>query len=277
MLDQKGSQGLLVGGADLDVDPGEAVRSYQLHHIRTMDRCGTDRIASALDLDLLYFHSEAPRGYVSTARYNPPVKSLGGLVNGYRIAWALGALLFMFGAWWLAVRSPAGRIFEKIEPGDVKIKSLEGQRMQEPTIEGEGGPRDIEVLGAEFVIKSADGSLVMHVWADEARKDEGRYSVREGVLQFVMDQKNTLILKVSNANFSDASGIARVSGTIVGHIVGSEQFFSAEDLTWDQSTEQVRATTVSFVGPSLEVKGERMVIELDTGEVRFDGTVTAGV
>ena len=174
-------------------------------------------------------------------------------------------------------RSPASPVFTEVDPADVKIKSLEGEQLREPSIAGDGGPEEVEISGAEFVIKSADGSLVMKVWADEALKNESRYSVREGVLQFVMDQRNTLLLKVSNASFSDESGIARVSGTIVGNIVGSEQFFSAENLTWDQSTEQVSASAVSFVGPSLEVMGERMVIELATGEVRFEGTVTAGV
>ena len=65
--------------------------------------------------------------------------------------------------------------------------------------------------------------------------------------------------------------------TLLGYIAQGGQYFRASQLVWDQSSQSVTTSEVRYVGPSVEVTGEKMHVNLATGQVRFDGPVEVGI
>ena len=96
-------------------------------------------------------------------------------------------------------------------------------------------------------------------------------------MQFVTDNASTITLEVEDAVFTQEEGVARISGSIRGVITGSEQYFEASEVEWDQSGNELKTGLVTFRSPLFEVQGSEMAIDLLTGEIRFTGPVTAGV
>jgi hypothetical protein len=199
------------------------------------------------------------------------------LFNAYRLFWLAAVLLFAAAIWWLLMRVTATPPFTAVSPEDVQSTEVAEQNPPEPSIEKLAGPLSIDVEQAELSLSSADGQLKMRVWADSARKKGDLYELNEGALQFSLKDRSTLLLRVSDAQYRYEAGVAYVSGTLVGSIIGTEQYFSAEKLSWDQVQSTVTAETVRYAGPHVEVTGTKMIIDLVTGKIRFDGQVQAAI
>ena len=131
----------------------------------------------------------------------------------------------------------------------------------------------------------------MKLWMDKATKSSspagapdsdgplggGDYQITSGALQFVLGDKQTLLLRVTDGRYLQAKDIATVSGTLVGYLQGSQQWFTAERVVWDSHGQTLNAETVRYVAPGFEVSGSKMSVDLTTDEVRFEGPVEAGV
>ena len=99
----------------------------------------------------------------------------------------------------------------------------------------------------------------------------------EGVLLFSLPDHDSLLLKLSDSRFSTETGVVEISGTIIGEVLGTGQFFEAEQLHWRLDEKQITANKVVYRGPNIDVSGEKMTLNLATGEVTFAGLVEAGV
>ncbi len=158
--------------------------------------------------------------------------------------------------------------------------AIDEQPEAEPTLGQRAGPLNLNAEGAELNISSSDGSLIMRLWADSVRKEGPDINVAEGVLQFEMSEGSSLLVRVSSCliNIED-DDLMTVSGDIKGNIRGTGQYFSGSHLSWDRSGNAIEVDEVYYVGPNIEVRGERMTVELDPDNLRvtFDGPVEAGV
>jgi hypothetical protein len=117
----------------------------------------------------------------------------------------------------------------------------------------------------------------VRIWARQAEKNETGYAIEDGVLQFAMEERSTLMLHVEDATFTAATDIVELSGSLTGHVTGSDQYFEATKLTWKLDSTLVRTDKVVYRAPNIDVSGERMILDLASGEVRFEGQVEAGV
>lgn len=191
----------------------------------------------------------------------------------YLLIW--GAVLAAFASLlWLAVYVwLQGAEFTTVKPEEVQSTAVPESTRKEPSIEEQAGPLKVGVSEAQLSLSSGDGQLKMRVWADQALKEGGQFSIDEGALQFTLQDHNTLLLRVSDADYRQESGVAHVSGTLIGSIEGTGQYFLAESLSWDQAQLYVTAEKVRYIGPHVDVTGEKMQIDLATGEVSFLGPV----
>ncbi|MCH7472336.1 hypothetical protein IIA79_05225 [bacterium] len=205
------------------------------------------------------------------------MRRLGCLSFGYRYAWAVLVVLFGLSVWWVLFKMETGPVFSDVDPSEVKKSTRSSESQEAQAIAERVEPLNMELSKAEFSLSSADGFLIMRVWADKAVKEGGHYTIDQGVMQFALEDRNRLLLKVADATYRVESGVARVTGTLEGYIETGGQYFEAKEVTWDQGTKLVSATTVRYVGPHIEVTGERMSIDLATGIVTFDGPVEASI
>jgi hypothetical protein len=199
------------------------------------------------------------------------------IFNTYRLFWLAVLLLLGGGTWWLLFISPQADIFTQVVPEEVKSVALDDSNPPAESVGKDEGPIKVEISKATLTVASTDGELKMRVWADKAVKNAGVYKLQEGALEFALQNRETLLLRVSDAGFRVEANTARVEGTIIGQIKQSNQFFSAEKLSWNLSSHSVRAERVRYVGPNIEVSGAAMTIDLATGVVEFDGPVQAGI
>jgi hypothetical protein len=199
------------------------------------------------------------------------------LFNGYRLAWLAVLVAFGLLLWLILARWTAWPLFTEVDPSEVRSSEAEEETQQQPSIEKLAGPLTIEVEQAELSLSSTDGELKMRVWADQARKEGDRYQLDEGALQFSLKDRNTLLLRVTDAEYRLEAGVAHVSGTLIGSIVGTEQYFSAERLSWNQVEGTVNAEIVRYIGPHCEVTGAAMQIDLASGQIKFNGPVQAAI
>jgi hypothetical protein len=199
------------------------------------------------------------------------------LITPYRILWSAAIVVVVALMVWLVRRDP-GPAYEPVRLGELKSSVLR-DGPHEASIDERASALSAELGDAEISVHSSDGKVKMRLWADEARKKAGHYTLKQGALQFEMSDAghgNTVLLKVSDATYRREAGVVRVSGTLVGHVVGGNHFFSAEELVWDQSVALVTARRVHYVGPALDISGDSMTIDMATGKVQFDGPVEAG-
>jgi hypothetical protein len=194
-------------------------------------------------------------------------------VTGYAVAWTGLAAGFVVGLWLLLTRLPA----EQLRPGELEPLTRVPNERSGPTIDDELSATDLTLGDAELTVSSSDGKLRMRVLIHTGRKERGLYTIEEGALQFSLGDKETLLLRLNNATYQREAGVARVRGTLVGYIAEGGQYFKAEELAWDRSSSSVTTEEVRYVGPSLEVTGERMRVNLETGVVKFEGPVEVGI
>jgi len=197
--------------------------------------------------------------------------------GAYGLLWLLALLGFGLLTWWSVRAVHLGPALPPVLPGQVRTTAFSDSPVPEQTIKQRTQPLRLSVSGADFTLSSSDGTLKMRVWADKAAKSGGAYDLSEGALEFVLQNHDTLLLRVTDGTFRVESGVAQVSGTLIGHLVSGGQYFSAERLTWDQRSHAVQAERVRYTGPNIDVRGDQMSINLETGKAEFTGPVEAGI
>jgi hypothetical protein len=200
-------------------------------------------------------------------------------VGAYGLLWLLALLGFGLLTWWSVRAVHLGPALPPVLPEQVRTTAFSDSPVPEQTIKQRAEPLKLSVSGADFTLSSSDGTLKMRVWADKAAKSGGTYDLTEGALEFVLKNHDTLLLRVTDGTFRVESGVAQVSGTLIGHLVSGGQYFSAERVRWDLSSSVVQAERVRYTGPNIEVRGEQMNLDLTTGtgKVEFTGPVEAGI
>lgn len=202
---------------------------------------------------------------------------LGPYLNRYRIFWLATIAAFAVLIYWLLFIKPAGPEFTQVNPEEVRNTAISDMPEKEPTIGERVDPLQLNAEGAELTISSSDGSLIMRLWAKSAVKEKQVFTMDEGALQFVMSSGTTLLVHVGSCEFRRKEDLITVRGDITGSISGTGQYFSGKRLSWDRNENIVSADEVTFVGQNIEVHGQKMHINMETGEVTFEGPVEAGV
>lgn len=194
------------------------------------------------------------------------------------LAAAWGTILLALGAGvYYALFAPgAGRDLPEIPPEAMQSSEF-ADAPKEQSVDEQARGLKVGLEEAQITLSSGDGKLKMRMWATDGQKDGATYRVNDGVLLFALENQDSLILKVSDAEYRVEQDIAYVKGTLTGYLVGSQQFFSAAELAWDQQDKSVTARKVTYTGPHVEVSGEEMQVDMATGEVRFRGPVDAGI
>lgn len=206
-----------------------------------------------------------------------------GLLNSYRVVWILLILAFAGLIWWFSVRSPEA-IQQAQEFDSSQIKRLPADEPQDTGEEEDPAdsfqdtaPREIVVDDADFNITGADGDVEMKLWVKSGTRDGSEFKLVQGTLQFQMKNHSTLLLNVTDGLFASEEGSVRVEGSITGQIYGTDQFFEARRLVWQQDSNTVHTETVRYIGPFVDVTAQSMDFDVESGEVTFSGPVTAGI
>jgi hypothetical protein len=205
------------------------------------------------------------------------MRSRAPLLSGYWLFWAAVLVAFGLAVWWVVAVWLHSPRFTEVKPEEVQSTAVPTPNPEPQNIGEAAGPLKIDVNKAELSLSSGDGELKMRLWAAKASKIEDYFTIDEGTLQFTMKDHNTLLLRVTDAEYRRNRGVATVSGTLVGSIEGTGQYFSAEKLSWDQAGHTVTTETVRYVGPHVDVTGKQMRINMDTGVVTFEGPVEAAI
>jgi hypothetical protein len=203
-----------------------------------------------------------------------------GIINSYRLVWVFVLVLFGAAIWWFALRSPeASRHAGTISSDQVKlVRDKEQDPVEEkPQNLLESAPKDIEVDDADVVIVGKDDAVGLKLWIKNGTRDGSTFKLVEGTIEFLKDNQTTVLLHVTDGSFASDAGQVRVMGSITGNIDGTNAYFEAKNLMWNQDSNLVEAHSVRYIGPYVDVTGERMLIDVKTGHVIFDGPVTAGI
>ena len=203
-----------------------------------------------------------------------------GILNSYRIAWIVVILLFGTAIWWFALRSPeARRHAGSVSSEQVKLlrdTELEPEETKPGSLE-DSAPKDIQVDNADVVIVGQEGDVEMRLWVKTGTRDGSTFKLIEGTMQFLLKDKRTLLLRITDGSFASEEGRVRVEGSITGNVDGTSQYFEARQLVWSEHSNQVETHSVRYIGPYVDVTGDNMIIDVETGQVFFDGPVTAGI
>lgn len=198
-------------------------------------------------------------------------------INAYRVFWLAVVLLFGISVYWVLFIRPRDPASTRVKPEEVQSPVVDQANPPEQSVSKRPDPVNVDVNGASLTLSSSDGTLQMRVWADAAAKQGTDFEIKQGALQFVMSNKDTLLMRVNDASMSTVSNVVQVSGSIIGRLVNGGQYFSAKKLRWDQNQQRVEVSEVRYIGPGVEVTGKSMSIDLATGEVTFQGPVEAGI
>lgn len=205
----------------------------------------------------------------------------GAAVSLYGVAWLLAGLACCALLLWLLILRPGARgtavPLERIKLDSRKDDAKGGPDQPAPSVDDQAAAIELGLQDAELSITSGDGSISMTLWADAGSKVGGNYRIKTGALQFAQKGKDTILIRVTDASFVRERGTAKVRGTLTGYIYGSDQYFTAQELYWDKDKSVVTAHAVRYVGPSVDVSGSEMSIDLITKAVRFEGPVEAGI
>jgi hypothetical protein len=196
-----------------------------------------------------------------------------GFITRYRITW----LLMLAAVVAVTLVLVFSRSVPPVSIEDVKPSVYRANKPEPEYQEERFADLIIDMNELEISLSSSDGSLKVRIWAREAVKNQAGYAIADGVLQFAMEERSTLLLRVQDAVFTLATGEVNVSGSLVGHVTGSDQYFEAQKLSWFQDESLIHTDKVTYRAPSIDVSGERMTLDLETGVVRFEGAVKAGV
>jgi len=217
------------------------------------------------------------------------------LITRYRIGWLLLVGLFAIVVVWLVVLgSPP-----PVAPGDVR-SAVESENPPAQRLKSEDQMLErlkADMTELELTISAGEGQLRLRVWAAAASKDGARYEIDDGLLQFEMESRDTLLLRVEDGALEYSAkalelartleslwwmrppqtGVLWVNGARTGRSVGTEQHFETTGLVWDQFTGQIRTATVEYRAGGVAVSGQCMCLDLLTGEINFEGQVEASV
>lgn len=209
----------------------------------------------------------------------------GGIVTVYRLGWVGLLALAVVVTIWLAF----GRQVALVAPEDVKPSIARSDEPEPEFREEPFAELTVDMYEPELSLSSDDGSLKLQIRAKQAEKNESGYALTDGVLQFAIEERSVLLLWVKDAAFTAATDTVVLSGSLVGRITGSNQdgdqdsdqgnyqYFEATRLTWDRREPVVRTDKVVYRTKNIDVNGERMALNLRTGEVNLEGKVEAGV
>ncbi len=205
------------------------------------------------------------------------------LVSWYGAGWTLAVLLLAGGVFWLL--NLRGSEAEKGVPLDqIKLDSRADTKKPEQgaeSIDEQAAALELGLQDAQLSITSDDGSVSMTLWADEGSKKAGNYKIGTGTVLFSTRKKDesqsTVLIRVTDASFVREAGTAKVRGTLTGYIYEGEQYFTAQELYWDKDSSSITAHAVRYIGPSVEVSGSKMRINLLDKSVVFEGPVEAGI
>lgn len=198
-------------------------------------------------------------------------------INSYRLFWLVVVLLFGISIYWGLFIRPRDPASTRVRKEEVQLPVIDQANPPEQSVSKRPNPVNVDVNGASLTLSSSDGKLQMRVWADKAAKQGTEYEIKQGALQFVMENRDTLLVRVNDASMSTVSNMVTVSGSIIGRLVSGGQYFAAQKLKWDRDQKRVRVSEVRYIGPGVEVSGKSMSIDLATGEVNFQGPVEAGI
>lgn len=198
-------------------------------------------------------------------------------INAYRVFWLAAVLLFAISVYWVLFVRPRDPASTRVKPEEVQSPVIDQANPPEQSVSKRPDPVNVDVNGASLTLSSSDGTLQMRVWADAAAKQGTNFEIKQGALQFLMANKDTLLMRLNDASMSTVSNVVQVNGSIIGRLVNGGQYFSANKLRWDQSQKRVEVSEVRYIGPGVEVTGKSMSINLATGEVTFQGPVEAGI
>jgi hypothetical protein len=216
------------------------------------------------------------------------VPSGAGIVTTYRLTWLVLLALVVAATVWLAL----GRRIVPVPANEVRPTIAAQEEPQQEYRQEPFADLIIEMNEIELSLSSREGSLKLRVWAREAEKNETGYAISDGVLQFAMEERSTLLLHVQDASLATATDTVELSGSLVGHVMdgsqtgevqpdaddtGGDQYFEATRLTWNMNESVIRSDKVVYRAPSIDVSGERMILDLATGGIEFEGKVEAGV
>lgn len=186
-------------------------------------------------------------------------------------------VLFCGFVWWMLFVTPANKIFTEVEVSQIKSQAIPDKPIKIETIQERIGKVDFDVDGVDFSLSSMDGELILQLWAKKGAKEGKTFSLAEGVILFSFPERDSLLLKLSDSKFSTQTDTVEISGTITGEVLGTGQFFEAQELHWRLDEKQITASKVIYRGPNIDVSGEQMTLNLATGEISFEGLVEAGV
>lgn len=201
-----------------------------------------------------------------------------GRVTPYMLLWCGVLLLFAGGVWWAVQHAPT----RPIDPDDFTSKaSVHSDRAA--TIDETLSATDIETKNAEWTVNGDDGKITLIASVDEGVKKRSQYSITNGKLTFLLKSKQTgaqkeqVVIDLANAVYKKEEGLVTVRGTLHGSISAGGHEFLAKEMNWNQSQHKVTTKEISYRGPGVDVSGKEMSIDLETGEVRFDGPVDVGI
>jgi lipopolysaccharide export system protein LptC len=209
----------------------------------------------------------------------------GGIVTRYRLGW-LGLVVLAVAATLLLV---FGRQVAPVPLEDVKPSIAPPDRSVPEFQEKPFADLIVNMSELELSLSSSDGALKLRIWATKADKTERGYELEDGVLQFAMEERGTLVLRVQEATFTIATDTVELSGSLVGQIMSNDQaddrnrgldnyqYFEATKLIWNLNEDMVHTDKVVYRAPNIDVSGERMTLDLSTRVVTFEGKVEAGV
>jgi len=180
---------------------------------------------------------------------------------------------------------------EPVPPEDVKPSIAPPDRSDIEIQEEPFADLIVNMSELELSLSSSVGELKVLLLAHQAEKNETGYAIEDGKLQFAIEERSTLELRVQDATLTTSDGITatdtlELSGYLVGHVTGSDQYFEATRLTCDLNGVKtdsedvvyyVYTDKVVYRAPSIDVSGERMILELPSGIVKFEGRVEASI
>jgi hypothetical protein len=195
------------------------------------------------------------------------------------LAWSGVLLLFVGFVWWAIEKAPT----KPIDPGDFTSKASVQGSQPEATIDQTLSATDIETKNAKWTVNGDDGKITLVASVAEGVKSRSQYSITDGTLTFLLRSKQTgaqkeqVVINLANAEYRKEEGLVTVRGTLHGTISAGGHQFLAEEMSWNQSRHEVTTRQISYRGPGVDVNGKQMSINLETGEVRFDGPVDVGI
>jgi hypothetical protein len=191
--------------------------------------------------------------------------------------WVILPALFLAGVFIVLFVMPAGDQFTKVAANQVRLANEAPDEPRQQTPSQPPEPSSVDVSKAEMTIASADGYLKLHLWADSVRKDGGTVQVADGLMQFEMENRDTLLLELTDARYEETDDSLHIAGELRGIVEKEQLQFTAREVEWDRQKNTILARQVVLSGPVVNVTGDEMEFDMLTGIIQFHGPVRAGL